>query len=717
MTSTLIRLLIAVSIFGAAATVVAARQGGEDEVQLRAAISKETVEGDLKGAIALYEQIVKTGSRAVAARAQVRIGQCYEKLGDAEARKAYEKTLRDFADQADAVATARARLAALAGQAGPERPRTMGVRRIWEGPEVDLEGGVSPNGRYVSFIDWTTGDLAIRDLAKGESRRLTKNGTNAYSEFADFAAFSPDGRQLVYGWCTKDGTYDLRVVGIDGSGERVLTRSKEFNYFLPLEWSRDGRYVLSLVMKDRNEAIALISASDGSVRVVRSLGSRSLQGASLSPDGRWIAYAVPRVEDPAQYDIHLAATDGSRDLPLVEHPSRDLAPVWTPDGRQVLFVSDRSGTLGFWMVTVVDGQAQGPPRLVKPDVGRVRPLGFGADGSLYYGLIAGTGDVYEMALEPKSGRPAAAPSIAVKHYVGFNGTPDYSPDGQFLACISVRGNTSDLIPGNRSLVIHSLKTGEEREFPFRFAPGWELKWSPDSRFVLVPGRDINWRILTYQVDVRTGAQTAVSEIGGMTNQHGSQRGWFPDQKSVYIVARAPQDEQGKPRSRILRQDLASATTEDLFLYRSDQFELRSVVLSPGGDQFGAWRLDLASSSASLILIPATGGEPRVLLSMGDEVYGQLHTPLRGLAWSPDGRHLLYTKRAVKSGATDLWRIAVAGGEPERIGPLVDDVFDLVVHPSGQRIAFSTRHVEQEVWVMENFLPAATPAAASPEAKK
>ena len=82
------------------------------ESMLGAALHQEEVQGDLKGAIAAYQKVVAVPgvSRKTAAGAPVRMGQCYEKLGDAESRKAYERVLREYADQKEAVVVARARL-------------------------------------------------------------------------------------------------------------------------------------------------------------------------------------------------------------------------------------------------------------------------------------------------------------------------------------------------------------------------------------------------------------------------------------------------------------------------------------------------------------------------------------------------------------------------------------------------------------------------------
>ena len=71
------------------------------EVALQAAIKIETIDGDLKAAIEQYKRIAALpgASRATVATALLRMGQCYEKLGNAEARTAYERVVREFGDQ------------------------------------------------------------------------------------------------------------------------------------------------------------------------------------------------------------------------------------------------------------------------------------------------------------------------------------------------------------------------------------------------------------------------------------------------------------------------------------------------------------------------------------------------------------------------------------------------------------------------------------------
>ena len=117
--------ILTAAMIAALGSATAAPQGYDKaEVAFKAAYEKEAVDGDLKGAITQYEKLARGSNRAMAAKALVRIGQCQEKLGSAEARKAYERVVREYGDQEEAVAEARRRPGA--------KSRTVGVgaRRI-----------------------------------------------------------------------------------------------------------------------------------------------------------------------------------------------------------------------------------------------------------------------------------------------------------------------------------------------------------------------------------------------------------------------------------------------------------------------------------------------------------------------------------------------------------------------------------------------------------
>jgi hypothetical protein len=161
------------------------------EVQLKAAEHKQQVEGDLKGAIEQYRKLAQGRDRAVAAKALVRMGECYEKLGDVESRKAYERVLREYTDQTGAVAEARARLTALKSA----EPSTITVRQV-RAPSAYVPGEPSRDVAYLTFRDDSTEDIEICDLATGQIRPLTKH--QEVWQFAYRSIPSPDGKQVAY---------------------------------------------------------------------------------------------------------------------------------------------------------------------------------------------------------------------------------------------------------------------------------------------------------------------------------------------------------------------------------------------------------------------------------------------------------------------------------------------------------------------------------------
>src|SRR5258708_19373060 len=95
-----------------AAILAAGAQNNEAEGQLKAAINAELVNGDLKAAIKQYGEIAAKykNDRAVTAMALVHMGECYEKLGDAQSRRSYQRVLRDYPDPTESSVLSRSLL-------------------------------------------------------------------------------------------------------------------------------------------------------------------------------------------------------------------------------------------------------------------------------------------------------------------------------------------------------------------------------------------------------------------------------------------------------------------------------------------------------------------------------------------------------------------------------------------------------------------------------
>jgi Tol biopolymer transport system component len=682
-------------------------QSGNDLFQQ--ALVKERTDGNVPAAIALYQTIVrKHGSdRALVARALVQMGQCYEKLGRGEAITAYERVVREFGDQTESVATARARLAAI--QSPPTVSAALTARQILTGLRCLNESAISPDGRYLGCFSGAD-PLAVQDLMTGTvvKRPGSIPGLAGDDEgYGMHTAFSRDGRQVAYTWLGARG-YELRVLSGWREGPsrpRIVHRfGDEVDYpeFHGNCWTPDGKYLLvNQELMDNTWQIVSISIEDGSRRVLKSLGWRSANNLSISPDGTYVAYATEAGDGtrPGRpRDIFVLAADGSRET-VLEHRADDVGPVWSPDGSELLFVSDRSGKdWSLYAVPIDAGRVIGPVRLVKEDIGNASVLGMSPSGVLTYLLNHETrSNVYVAELGANAQVTRAAVPVTDR-FIHSNGSPAWSRDGKYLAYYSKR-----VFGEPTGLVIRAALTGEERYVSLtqpsprsRLANegGAGLEWFPDGGSLLVvryeqraAGSD-DRRHAFYRVDAGDGGARLLfkSDIGngfqGLNDPEVS-----PDGQSIFYVTPIIAGD-GTPPRKLVRFDLA--VQRETVLTRG---VLSSLALSPDGAQVAYAVMSPQSSRWGIELMPAAGGEARAL-----DLGAPRPDPIRGLAWTPDQQSLLFVR------AGKLWRVAGNGGEPLDTG--LSKTLTPHVHADGRRIAFEAvdAPARTEVWVLENLLP-------------
>ena len=225
------------------------------------------------------------------------------------------------------------------------------AKQVWTIPgRSNFQGSISPDGRFFYTSRGPKRNLLARDLITGENQALTNNAPGEYS-FRPMV--SPGGERLAYVQWTENEIPQLRVMRLDHSAPTVLVNDEEVPWLVPVGWSPDGSRILAVFgRKDDNNQIVLVSAEDGAVQVLKSLEWRYPLKMSFSPDGKFIAYDVPSEINKPNRDIYILHADGSRETPVVRHPSHDRFPVWTPDGKNLLFTSDRTGATGYWMIGV-----------------------------------------------------------------------------------------------------------------------------------------------------------------------------------------------------------------------------------------------------------------------------------------------------------------------------------------------------------------------------
>jgi Tol biopolymer transport system component len=683
---------IAALLIAALQTAGAQQGAAQIEKQLARAHHRATVDGDVPGAIEEYRRIVAAAgtNRSVAALALVRMAECYQKLGDRQARQIYERVLREYADQQQQVTVARARL----GTTAPP-VRAAGDRAVWTGRDVDLFGRVSPNGKLLTYVDWfNTGNVMVHDLESGVSRALTAKKTWSDPGEGSWSTISRDGRLVAYGWNDSKGNIVVRIspieatAGIPSPRQVASFTDKEVRFISVLDWSPDGKSIAMTVARtDGTGQIGVLSTVDGSLRVLKSVGWTGPERVFFSGDGKHLAYDLPASDVNDQRDIFVLAVDGSREIPAVVHAAKEELLGWSLDGTQLLFRSDRTGSNGVWAVSFVNGNVKGAPELLKVDVGPIFSLGITNSGTLYAYKSISTRDIKIASVDLATGKLGEHIGDFQTGYLNGPRSPEWSPDGKSLAYSACGGNC---------LVIRTVDTGEVRQVGRPLLYFREPRWAPDGRSVVVASRDDKGRNGIFQVDVQTGA--AIRLIDGPN--FGAAPQWSPDGKKLYYSIRG----QG-----FLEWDVATQSSRPVFQH-TPLFD--EVNVSPDGRFFAARTGNASAPSASLLVVPVDGGEPRELLRLSQpEHFGGLRT----IVWARDSRSLLVTK--IVESRADLLLVPIDGQPARRldIDPtmwtqgsmgFLDSGFSL--SPDGRRLAFLTGKNAAEIWALENFLPPAAP---------
>lgn len=396
----------------------------------------------------------------------------------------------------------------------------------------------------------------------------------------------------------------------------------------------------------------------------------------VSPDGRTVVFDLLG-------DLYTVPMSGGSASRLTSGIAHDMQPRFSPDGTQIVFVSDRSGDDNIWLLTLADTTltqvskgvgyvylspewapegdnivvsrgagligleklwqyhvrgGTGTPLVSAPPALRMMGAAFGRDPR--YIWYAGRQNTWEYN--------AIFPQYQVGVYDRETGTlttmsntygsamrPALSPDGKWLAY----GSRHDAETGLR---LRELATGEERWLAFPIQrddqesvasmdalPGYSF--TPDSREVVLSYGGGIWR-----VPVDGGAPTAVPFTVNAEVAVG------PEVKFEYRI-----------------EDTPTFTVK----------QIRDAVPSPDGTRLAFTALD------RLYVMDLPSGTPRRLTTQDVGEYFP--------TWSPDGSSLAYTSWDGTAGY--LMRVAAAGGAPRRISPEPGYYQQLAWSSSGTRI--------------------------------
>jgi dipeptidyl aminopeptidase/acylaminoacyl peptidase len=576
-----------------------------------------------------------------------------------------------------------------------ERPPV--ARRVWSGAVVDPTLRPSYDGRYVAFIDPQTGDVALHDLATGKDRRLTAtSGESPTGDFFDTPVAGPGAHRIAFSsWSGAANRLELGVV--DDNGRRAAPiASSAAGAMVPLAWSRDGaRIAVVLPSRDAVTELGVVDTSGmlavvpGGARFVGAEGEVQFAG-----DSRTLLANVRQRREPSDsFDVVAVDVASGRSWPVVTHSADDRLAGLTPDGRVVLFFSDRGGTMSLYGQAVTNElRPIGEPVIVKPDLWSGTALGTTADGSLLYTIQTGVQTLYSVQLDPTTGATGAPRAIGIASGVSRVPVADWTGGG----ASTVQNFRPGRGRGGHMLTVRSVLSGDMREIVTPLSEINALHASPDGAHVLINGRDDRNRIGVYLVDVATGATRAIANASFESPAMVRAAGWSADSRSAFYTV----EDFRRDRLRLVSHD-ASGTAERTVL----EIPCTSGCggrASPDGRLFAiVQRAPDAPATTRLLVIPAGDTTPREL--------ARATAPDRfvaGPAWTPDGRSVIIALGTSDEAASHFARFVVAhvDGTPATTATVAvpGPVSGLRVHPSGREILFFSGETAFELWSLDQL---------------
>lgn len=416
---------ISVSFVGAIlliSSLASSQQSNKAESLYQEALMQMEGKGNFNKALEIFDQILKdyAGNRQVSARSQYQIGVCYEKLGKTDAKKAYEQVVKNFTDQPQVVAEARARLAALTD--GARLGSFPIARRLMSNtvkPPIREVGTMtpSPDGRWVAYAQ---GGVYIRNLESGDVKEIAPGQPSANNWSV---VWSVDGKRLAFRQVdVKTNVGAIKIHDLT-SGETVAVPGLEASKLYVLDWSHDGRFLLC---NHAQNTLELVTIKDGTMTTLSDsiwMGQR----ASFSPDSRFVTFARGKYGSESVYTQLIAG--GPRHRVADAQGGVYLHPLWSPDGNAIAYQQPS----GIWIVPVINGVASGPGRLAyRTSVARW-PVTWTKAGGLYVAYNAERFQAYKVAVDSTTGEPVNAEPQKIPDAPDALSSFAWTPDAQHIA--------------------------------------------------------------------------------------------------------------------------------------------------------------------------------------------------------------------------------------------------------------------------------------------
>lgn len=536
----------------------------------------------------------------------------------------------------------------------PGTPPPLQAVPLTSYPGVESDPNLAPDGSRVAFV-WNQGDggsfdIYIKQPGDETPLRLTRAPDDDSSP-----TWSPDGRQLAFVRADADG-YSVYVIPAVGGRERLVFGPDPREIY-HVAWSPAGGTLALSIQRTPHApfGIALLSLQTRALRTLTEppADARGDLDLAFSPDGTRLAFVRSTVEKVD--DIYVVPVAGGELKRLTFEHAEITGLDWTPDGRALIYTSDRAGSAALWRIPAAGGLPTWVPTAGEGSGVHQPSLSHRGRLMAFVQRLQET-NIWSAAL-PEAGADTLgqAPHLLIAS-TRWDSNPARSPDGTRVAFASNRTGSYEIwtadADGTHPVQITRLGG------PFTHTP----RWSPDgSRLAFVAAQAGSVDI--YVVDAGGGPPrrltTAESNDTAPSWSHDGTRIYFASNRTgSWEVWQRPADGSGTPRQ--VTTGGGYAAQEDpagrfLFFTRRDAAGLWRMPAGGGPAtrlvdtlapyDWGNWVV--GEAALYFVQRPPAGA----VLTRYDLATGRIE-PLRvlssfpkhpGLSLSPDGRRLLFTR--------------------------------------------------------------------------
>ncbi len=471
-------------------------------------------------------------------------------------------------------------------------------------------------------------DIWIQQTAGGTPLRLTTNSADDRAP-----SFSPDGSKIVF-FSEREGGGLYEVGTLGGQERRIADLGRHPRY------SPDGLWISCLEVPASLDTsltkMFLVPARGGAPMpfqpefCVADLAAGS--APVWSPDGKFIIFNGRRLNDPTSLDWWVAPAASGPAVRTGAHRALSLPQVWQcPQSWAGSYIYYSTGTtvegVNIFRIKIdrKSWQVNGPAERITSGAGMQYQTSVLQDGRFVYSNLNWIANIWTLEGKPNLGQISAKPiPVAQDLLAKFN--PSLSRDGSKIVYHAFGGFKT----GRGEVRLKNLATGEEKAFPLiTNRSGLEPRISPDGSTISYP-------------DLAEGKLRTFLVVGGASGGRDVCNtclilGFFADPNFALIL---------ENNRRLLKYNIA--TEEKLPVLNAGEGMIREPALSPD-DHWVAFILDKLDGKAAMYISPLVGNpvsqKDWILLFDEDHYLG---SP----AWSSDGNRLYYLSE--REGPCSVW---------------------------------------------------------------